>query len=322
MASMLVWALQLGMLIVLVWSGYIGYRRGLLGVAIEAGGLVTASVISLCLAAPVAGALDRLLPGGQGHYLWSLILAWVLGQAIWFGAWWPHLRRMSHHKPEALWLRTTGATTNVLKTAVILVVVLSTIRSLPLPQQVKSGLVKGPLSGLALVVAHPWQQAITEQSDRQLSRALGFMAGGSVDQEFIDLGYTDSSGRSDEPSEASMLVLLNQERISRGLGALRMDPTLVLVARKHSQDMLMRGYFSHMTPEGTDPFARLRAEGVSYLVAGENLALAPSVVSAHQGLMSSPKHRDNILGVDYGHVGVGIIHSQTHGYMVSQEFTQ
>src|SRR5690606_22274952 len=95
--------------------------------------------------------------------------------------------------------------------------------------------------------------------------------------------------------EERMLELVNAERASAGLSPLEPDPALVPVARAHSKDMFARGYFSHYSPEGEDLTDRLREYEVRFLTAGENLALAPTLVGAHQGLMRSPGHRANIL---------------------------
>ena len=92
-----------------------------------------------------------------------------------------------------------------------------------------------------------------------------------------------------------MLALVNEERTSRGLNALEMDDALREVARKHADDMFKRGYFSHDTPEGVDPFERMRRDGIRFGLAGENLALAPTLDTAHEGLMNSPGHLANIM---------------------------
>jgi uncharacterized protein YkwD/uncharacterized membrane protein required for colicin V production len=121
--------------------------------------------------------------------------------------------------------------------------------------------------------------------------------------------------------EEAMLTLLNKERVSRGLNALVMDDTIVEVARKHSEDMFRRGYFSHHNPDGQDPFDRMEAGGVTYALAGENLAYAPTVEIAHQGLMNSPGHRANILKEGYNKVGIGVMDAGLHGKMFTQNFT-
>lgn len=120
--------------------------------------------------------------------------------------------------------------------------------------------------------------------------------------------------------EQQMLQLVNSERKKKGLKPLVADEQLKIVARAHSSDMLKRGYFSHMTPEGKDPFYRMKKAGVTYKQAGENLAYASTLAKAHTGLMNSPSHRAAILNKSFGRVGIGIIDGGKSGLMISQEF--
>lgn len=139
--------------------------------------------------------------------------------------------------------------------------------------------------------------------------------------ETVDLGYKTTNVSIDKDSEEKMLTLVNKERTLRGLRPLVMDDKLREVARKHSQDMFARGYFAHLNPDGKDPFARMDDAGIKYMIAGENLALAPNVDLAHEGLMNSPGHRANILTSEYGKVGIGCIDGGQYGKMFSQEFS-
>ena len=120
--------------------------------------------------------------------------------------------------------------------------------------------------------------------------------------------------------ERAMLALINGERGRRGLRALSADGELTRVARAHSLDMILRRYFSHYSPEGDDPFDRFRSAGIQYHAAGENLALAPELEQAHNMLMKSKDHRENILRPSFGRVGIGIIDGGSRGLMISQEF--
>jgi uncharacterized protein YkwD len=136
----------------------------------------------------------------------------------------------------------------------------------------------------------------------------------------VKLGYTVANAPAQPALEQQMLELVNQERAREGLAPLRADPELTEVARAHSRDMLARGYFSHGSPEGKDAFGRMRDAGVAYLAAGENLAHAPTLAQAHQGLMKSPGHRANILRPAFGRVGIGIVDAGRHGLMATQNF--
>jgi uncharacterized protein YkwD len=138
--------------------------------------------------------------------------------------------------------------------------------------------------------------------------------------ETVKLNFKVDDAKARPDLEMKMLDLVNQERTKRGLKPLQWDPELVPVARTHSQDMFARGYFSHYTLEGKDPFDRMKAAGIKYYSAGENLALGPSLSICHEGLMNSPGHRANILNVSYGRVGIGILDGGAYGLMISQEF--
>lgn len=136
----------------------------------------------------------------------------------------------------------------------------------------------------------------------------------------VKLNFTVKDARPRADLEMKMLELVNQERTKRGLKLLEWDAALLPVARAHSQDMFARGYFSHYTLEGKDPFDRMKAAGIKYYSAGENLALGPTLTICHEGLMHSPGHRANILNPSYGRVAIGILDGGAYGLMISQEF--
>jgi uncharacterized protein YkwD len=156
--------------------------------------------------------------------------------------------------------------------------------------------------------------------DKAVNQTLNKLTVEPSSNESVKLPFTSNTGKERTDFETKMLGLLNYERVKRGLKPLKADPELKQVALNHSKDMLARGYFSHYTPEGKDPFDRMRAAGVKFSVAGENLALAQTLSIAHNGLMNSPGHRENILRPYFGRVGIGIIDGGVHGLMISQEF--
>jgi uncharacterized protein YkwD len=136
----------------------------------------------------------------------------------------------------------------------------------------------------------------------------------------VKLPFKVTKYRVREDLEAKMLELVNEERAKERLKPLKADPEIQVVARKHSADMFARGYFSHITPEGKDPFDRMRAGGIRFLAAGENLALAQTLSIAHTGLMNSPGHRANILHKSFGRLGIGVLDAGIRGLMITQNF--
>ncbi len=117
-----------------------------------------------------------------------------------------------------------------------------------------------------------------------------------------------------------MLNLVNQERTRAGLSPLEMDASLVKLARLKAQDMINKGYFGHNSPTYGSPFEMMKTYGVKYSYAGENLAGAPSVSSAHKNLMNSSGHRANILNSNYTKVGIGVVSGGPYGKMFVQMF--
>jgi uncharacterized protein YkwD len=154
-----------------------------------------------------------------------------------------------------------------------------------------------------------------------INDTLTFMTVKPNSGETVDLGFKTTKVSVDEVSENAMLDKVNDERTSRGLKPLVMDDKLRDLARNHSRDMFARGYFAHNNPDGKDPFMRMSELGIVFTIAGENLALAPNVDLAHDGLMNSPGHRANILTAEFGKVGIGCIDGGQYGKMFSQEFT-
>ena len=95
---------------------------------------------------------------------------------------------------------------------------------------------------------------------------------------------------------------------------------LTRLARLKSQDMINLNYFAHQSPTYGSPFDMMKAAGVTYRYAGENLAGAPTVEQAHTGLMNSPGHRANILNPNFTHIGIGAITGGRYGMMFTQMF--
>jgi len=139
-------------------------------------------------------------------------------------------------------------------------------------------------------------------------------------EESVKLPYTTTHVSVRPDLENQMLRLVNDERAKAGLQPLEADTALTTVARAHSEDMFARGYFSHITPEGESPFDRMKKAHITFLMAGENLALAPTLNIAHTGLMESPGHRANILNPGFRRVGIGVVQAGMRGLMISQEF--
>ena len=89
--------------------------------------------------------------------------------------------------------------------------------------------------------------------------------------------------------------------------------------------MVARNYFSHSTPDGTNVFSLIRAAGISYSVAGENLAHSrPAGAGSPEAFvnawMASPGHRANILRANYSKIGIGLVDEGSARRVVTNVF--
>ncbi|HSX01051.1 MAG TPA: CvpA family protein [Candidatus Saccharimonas sp.] len=304
---------------------YLGGRRGFLVVAIELTCFLLATTLALAGyqpfgrwlrdAAEVTTALANVV---------AFLLIWVVtevaaGLVVRFRV----LPRLPRHVNEAPLSRLAGALLNGVKAAVLLALALVIFAGLPLSAATKQPVTDAALSRILLGSSSHLQRWLATGLGRDINESLDFFTVPSEPQDTrrIELGFSTTDVRVDPAAETAMVQLVNQERTSRGLGPLTLNLKSQAVARAYATRMLADGIFSHYDNDGHDPFYRLRAGGVTFAAAGENLALAPTLQLAHQGLMNSPGHRANILSPVYRTIGIGIIDAGPHGLMVAQEFT-
>ena len=106
--------------------------------------------------------------------------------------------------------------------------------------------------------------------------------------------------------ENEVIRLVNDIRVSNGLKPLTANWELSRIARYKSEDMSDNRYFSHTSPIYGTPFQMIKAFGLSYRSAGENIAYGYGTPAAVvNGWMNSSGHRANILNASYTQIGVG-----------------
>jgi len=111
-----------------------------------------------------------------------------------------------------------------------------------------------------------------------------------------------------------MIQFANDARIENNLPALVVNDVLVNSATQKGNDMLLREYFAHDTPDGKKPWNFINKKEYDYVFAGENLAMDfVSGVMIHEAFMKSPSHRRNILDPDYKEIGVAVVNGKMFG---------
>ncbi len=118
-----------------------------------------------------------------------------------------------------------------------------------------------------------------------------------------------------------VLQLVNKERKKNGLSALVMDSKLKKAAQFRAEEIVKS--FSHTRPNGEDCFTVFPKFGVTYMAAGENIAAGQrSAAAVMDSWLNSPGHRANILGQNFGKIGIGLCKtSDGYGYYWVQMFT-
>lgn len=106
--------------------------------------------------------------------------------------------------------------------------------------------------------------------------------------------------------------LVNQERTSRGLAALRWSSAAADVARRHSNEMSSQGDLHHNE--------NLANEIDGWSSIGENVGTGDTVGDVHDMFMGSATHRSNILDRTFTHVGIGVTTDGDGRVWVTQDF--
>lgn len=121
-----------------------------------------------------------------------------------------------------------------------------------------------------------------------------------------------------------IVTLTNDLRQSLGLSDLKSNELLDSAALAKAEDMVLKQYFAHLSPENRGLRYWLSSKGYNYDVAGENLAIgfsAPEEVV--QAWKNSPTHYANLIDPDYNEIGVAMVAGNYQGYdttLVAQMF--
>lgn len=235
------------------------------------------------------------------------------------------LRGLLARFPKDLFLgkvnRILGFLPGAFSAIILLSFLLTLVVSMPASPVLKRGIAQSKLGSLLVVKTSFLEKRLNDVFGGAINDTLSFLTVKPQSDELIKLNFSTRTYQVDAQAEQEMFELVNRERVASGLPTLEFDDSLRDVARSHSEDMVQRGYFSHYTPEGLSPFDRMANANIQYTVAGENLAFAPNVLLAHQGLMQSPGHKANILSPQFKKVGIGVIDAGIFGQMFTQEFT-
>ncbi|HEV2802654.1 MAG TPA: CvpA family protein [Pyrinomonadaceae bacterium] len=313
--------IDLLLLLLVLLSAYYGWYRGFILGLIDLLRWIGSLLLGLRFYQPVARWLAP-------HFDWAeawdrpvafLLVAFTAGLVIQLlGS--ALLSRLPKDVHERRLNRAAGVVPGILSGLITAAITAALLLAAPLPDGMQQRARESGLANRLAASTEQLESALAPVFNDAIAQTLNRLTVKPESNESVELPFKVAQTKPRPELEAEMLELVNRERAAAGLAPLAADDELREVARRHSSDMFARGYFSHVTPEGRDPFARIREGGVSFRTAGENLALAPTLSIAHTGLMNSPGHRANILRPQFGRVGIGIMDGGRRGIMVTQNF--
>lgn len=300
-----------------------GYKRGLFDQVFNILGFLFSLILALTFYSKTADILIRLfsLPIIAANPIGFLIV-WVVAETIFFGTFNKLFSKILHKYQATKANKYFGFVPATLNALLFLSFVLLFVVSLPIRPDIKKDIYNSKIGSTLVSYATTLEKPLNNVFGPITKQGLTFLTVKPEDKGSVELQFTQNELTIDAEAEAKMLELVNAQRTKNGAKPLVLRNNLTEVARAHSEDMFKRGYFSHYSPEGKDIGDRLTEAGISYSYAGENLALAPTVDRAHDGLMNSSGHRRNILDPAFGHAGIGAIDGGVYGKMFTQVFTE
>lgn len=307
-------------LIVLLYYAFEGYMIGFIGSLLGLISFVTSFVVGLKYYGVIGAILVKTFSIPQsfssaiGFFIVSFLTEIIVGLI---------LRKFLGRKLINLNVinRLLGIVPGIFSGLVILTFLLTLIITLPLSVFLKNSVLTSFIGRELVGKTQGFEKDLNSIFGRAVNETLNFLTVAPKSSESVDLNFQISKFSVDRNAESEMLVMVNKERTQQGIAGVVFNEQLTEVGRDHCGDMFKRGYFSHYTKEGLSPFDRMINAGITFNLAGENLALGPDVNLAMQGLMNSPGHRENILSSDFGKLGVGVIDGGIYGQMFCQEFT-
>ena len=318
-------AIDAAILAIIGFSVWNGYRSGFIATAYGLATWIISFAAAVVLQTPAASLVEKfgVSTATARPLAFVIVIIAVEGLFSLAGhfALTPVVRTVHASSSWALGLdRALGIFPSVARSLFVVGIILAAAVVSPMPAELKAAVESSRISRALIERVTALQPQLAALSGQLGDNVPLFVTKlGADDTEKLDLP-SDLQLVADPVAERQMFDLVNDERASAGLSRLVWDERLVPVARAHSEEMFKLKYFSHTSPVAGSPFDRLKAAGITYTRAGENLAYAQSVTIAHRGLMESQGHRENILRPEFTMIGIGVISAGAYGRMFTQMF--
>ncbi len=298
--------------------------KGWLRTLIDLGGFLFSLFASYRLYSFAGGFFSRLLalPKGFAAVL-GFFSIWFIAEMLFFLFAYKTFNRFLQKQtsPPDLIL---GFILGLFQGALMFLFFISLVFALPVRGQIKQDILDSTTGPFFVNTARSFESEVKNVFGGAANETLNFLTVKPESGTTVDLGFKliPNQITFDFSSESTMYQLVNKERQDKEINSLSFDDGLSKVAEHYAAQMLENGFFSHTSAlDGSDASVRVTRAGIGFGLLGENLAFAPDVYIAHQGLMSSEGHRRNILSPDYKKMGIGVADAGIYGKMFVQIFS-
>ncbi len=275
---------------------------------------------------PLVAALllqDRSLPVGIAHAS-AFFIVWLFCEALLFVLCYVFLLKILFKYRNNIYnhyLRFIPATAHAL---IMYLFFVSLLFSLPVSGNIKYEIIRSRSGPIFIRYSQNFEKMARNLFGKAILESINFLSikQGASESRNLNINVGDSELIYDTMSESKMFEFVNSERSKYHRNILSLDPNLRNVARKYAKEMLKYSFFSHVSKvDGSTVSERVTREGIVFIYIGENLAYSPDVYLAHEGLMNSEGHRENILSDKFGRIGIGVIDAGIWGKMFVQVFS-
>ncbi len=299
-------------------------NKGFIETLFEAGGFLGSLVLSYKLYPQVSILLSSYLGVSKGiaNGL-GFFISWIIVESVLFLMIGIVLTRFLRDLTQNSYNKVLGYAAGFFQGLLIFMFLVNVVFAFPVRGTIKKDILDSSVGPYFVNASQSLEIKMRQVFSDTILETINFLTIKPQSGESLDLGIRVSNAdlNADPDSESIMLQSVNEERRQRGLAELTVDPTLREIARDYAKEMFQNGFFSHTSAvDGSSPGDRAIRGEAEFQVLGENLAYAPDVYIAHQGLMNSEGHRKNILSPEYSRVGIGVIDGGVYGKMFVQEF--
>lgn len=235
------------------------------------------------------------------------------------------LAKFLHKVPEKLrehtLLKIAAMIPGVGEGLILIAFILTLAVAFPIRPGVKSDIVRSKIGGVILEKTVVIEKSVNEIFGGVIEDSLTYLTIKPGSRESVSLPTSSNNLKADTESAKEMFSLVNKERNKLGIPELIWNEKIAMISQSYATYMWENHYFGHIALDGKDVGDRLKEGKINYSAAGENLALAPTVISAEGGLMNSQGHKDNILNTEFKKVGIGVMDNGIYGKIFVQVFT-